>query len=103
VFRIGGRVFIVVGLAADGYRIYTAEDKVKETVKVAGGWAGAIAAGSAFATSFAPADAAGPWAWVVHGAGTLIAGGVGYFTVEKVAETTYELIVDDDPIKIAEE
>lgn len=33
----GGRTLIIVGAAADGYRIYTADNKVKESVEVAGG------------------------------------------------------------------
>jgi hypothetical protein len=97
VFRYGGRVMIVVGALADGYRIYSAQDRVKESVEVVGGWTGAVAAGSAFAAWYTPADAAGPWAWVGHGAGTLIAGGVGYFVFENVAKSAYELIVDDKP------
>ena len=100
VFRVGGRILIVVGALADGYRIYQAEDRVKETVKVAGGWAGAAAAGGAFAAWFAPADAAGPWAWVAHGVGTLVAGGIGYYAGEEVAEKTYELVVDGEPITV---
>jgi hypothetical protein len=100
VFRVGGRILIVVGALADGYRIYQAEDRVKETVKVVGGWSGAAAAGGAFAVWFAPADVAGPWAWVAHGLGTLGAGAVGYLAGEEVAETAYELVVEDDPIVV---
>jgi hypothetical protein len=100
VFRVGGRILIVMGALADGYRIYQAEDRVKETVKVVGGWGGAAAAGGAFAAWFAPADVAGPWAWVAHGVGTLAAGTVGYLAGEEVAETAYELVVEDDPIVV---
>jgi len=39
--------------------------------------AGATAGAAAFAAWFVPGDAAGPWAWAVHGVGTLSAGGVG--------------------------
>lgn len=98
VFRVGGRVLIVVGLAADGYRIYQAEDRAKETVRAAGGWVGAWALGSTFATWFAPADAAGPWAWAAHGLGTLGAGALGYFGGERLAESAYELVIEGNPI-----
>lgn len=77
VFRYGGKVLIVVGVAADVYKVYVAEDKVKAVVESAGGWAGATAGAAAFAAWWTPADVAGPWAWVAHGVGTLIAGGVG--------------------------
>jgi hypothetical protein len=99
-FRVGGKVLIVVGLATDAYRIYTAEDKVKTVVEVAGGWAGAAAAGGTFAAAFAPADAAGPFAWAVHGVGTLVAGGIGYWAGSETARTIYELAVEGKPIEI---
>lgn len=97
VFRVGGRVLIVVGLANDAYKIYTAKDKVKAVVESAGGWAGATAAGAAFAAWFTPADAAGPWAWAAHGVGTLIAGGVGYWAGSETTRTIYELVVEEPP------
>jgi pyruvate-formate lyase-activating enzyme len=75
VFRYGGRILIVVGIAADVWKVYHAQDKVKAIVESAGGWAGATAGAAAFAAWFAPGDAAGPWAWAAHGVGTLIAGG----------------------------
>ena len=99
-FRVGGKVLIVVGLAADGYRIYTATDKLKTSVEVAGGWAGAAAAGGAFAAWYAPADLAGPWAWLGHGVGTLGAGAIGYFAGSQVAKSVYELTVEGKPLEI---
>jgi hypothetical protein len=99
-FRVGGKVLIVVGVAVDGYRIYTAEDKVKTITEVAGGWAGAAAAGGAFAAYFAPADVAGPWAWLAHGVGTLGAGALGYWAGSEISRTVYELVVEGDPIEI---
>jgi hypothetical protein len=99
-FRVGGKVLIVVGVAADAYRIYTATDKAKTVAEVAGGWAGAAAAGGAFATWYAPADVAGPWAWAGHGLGTLVAGGVGYFAGSQAAKTIYELTVEGKPLDI---
>ena len=99
-FRVGGRVLIVVGVAADAYRIYTATDKVKTSVEVAGGWGGATLAAGAFATWYAPADVAGPWAWAGHAVGTLVAGGAGYFIGSNVARTIYELTVEGKPLEI---
>lgn len=99
-FRVGGRVLIVAGAVADGFRIYQAEDRVRETVKVAGGWAGATAAGGAFATWASPSLATGPWGWLAYGVGTLGAGAVGYFAGESIAEEAYELVVDRDPIYV---
>ncbi|HSW23396.1 MAG TPA: hypothetical protein VLJ62_11560, partial [Burkholderiaceae bacterium] len=99
-FRVGGKVLIVVGLTTDAYRIYTATDKVKTSVEVAGGWTGAAIAGGAFAAWYAPADLAGPWAWVGHGVGTLVAGGIGYFAGSEIAKTAYELTIEGKPLEI---
>lgn len=95
VFRYGGRILIVVGIAADVWKVYHAKDKVKAVVESAGGWAGATAGAAAFAAWFAPGDAAGPWAWAVHGVGTLIAGGVGYWAGSETTRTIYELVVEN--------
>jgi hypothetical protein len=99
-FRVGGKVLIVVGIATDAYRIYTATDKVKTSVEVAGGWAGATLAGGAFAAAYTPADVAGPLAWIGHGVGTLAAGAFGYFVGSEVAKTIYELTVEGKPLEI---
>jgi hypothetical protein len=99
-FRVGGKVLIVVGAVTDGYRIYTAQDKVKTTVEVAGGWAGAAAFGGAFAAWYAPADVAGPWAWLGHGVGTLGAGAIGYMVGSEVTKTVYELTIEGKPLEI---
>ncbi|MBK6687113.1 MAG: hypothetical protein IPG45_21775 [Deltaproteobacteria bacterium] len=99
-FRVGGRVLIVAGAVADGYRIYQADDRLRESVRVAGGWAGATAAGGAFATWASPSLATGPWGWLGYGLGTLGAGAVGYFAGESIAEEAYELVVDGDPIYV---
>ncbi|TDR44871.1 uncharacterized protein DUF4157 [Tahibacter aquaticus] len=95
-FRHGGKVLIVVAIANDLYKIYTAKDHVKAVVSSVGGWGGATAAGAAFAAWYTPADTAGPWAWLGHGVGTLIAGGIGYFIGSEVTTTVYELVVDED-------
>jgi hypothetical protein len=95
VFRYGGRILIVVGIAADVWKIYHAQDKVKAVVESVGGWAGATAGAAAFAAWFAPGDVAGPWAWAAHGVGTLIAGGVGYWAGSTTTRTIYELAVEN--------
>jgi hypothetical protein len=93
-FRYGGRVLIVVAIAADLYKVYRAQDKLKAVVTSAGGWAGATAAGAAFAAWFTPGDAAGPWAWAAHGVGTLIAGGIGYWFGSETTRSIYELAAE---------
>jgi hypothetical protein len=95
VFRYGGHILIVVGIAADVWKVYHAQDKVKAVVESAGGWAGATAGAAAFAAWFAPADVAGPWAWAAHGVGTLIAGGVGYWVGSETTRTIYEMVVEN--------
>jgi hypothetical protein len=94
VFKYGGRVLIVVGVAMDAYRIYRAENKLKETIKIAGGWAGAGIFATAFATWWTPLDAAGPIAWVLHGVGTLVAGGIGYMVGSESVAYVYELVLE---------
>jgi Domain of unknown function (DUF4157)/Bacterial toxin 3 len=94
-FRYGGRILIVVAVAADAYRIYHAQDKVKTIVETAGGWTAASLAAAGFAEVFAPADVAGPWAWAAHGVGTLIAGGIGYWVGSSTTRTIYEIIVEE--------
>lgn len=56
---------------------------------------GAMGSGAAFAAWWMPADAAGPVAWVIHGVGTLVAGGVGYFLGSEGTTYIYELIVEE--------
>jgi hypothetical protein len=93
VFRVGGKIVIVVAIAVDFYSIIVAEDKVEAVLSSVGGWAGAYAAGAAFAAWWTPADVAGPWAWAGHGVGTLIAGGVGYWVGSGITRTIYRLVV----------
>ncbi|MCP4131258.1 MAG: DUF4157 domain-containing protein [bacterium] len=95
VFKWGGRILIVAAIGHDLYRIYKAEDRLLTTVEVAGGWAGAAILGTVFATWYTPADVAGPLAWVGHGVGTLIAGGVGYWVGSKTTVYFYKLIIKD--------
>ena len=100
VFRVGGRVMIVAGLASDGYRIYTADDHVRETARVVGGWAGAAGTMAAYNAVTGASNAAGPWAWAANAVGNLVAGGVGYFAGEKIVEVVYDLVIDGDPITV---
>jgi hypothetical protein len=95
VFRYGGRVMIVVAVAADLYKVYTAQDKTKAVITSLGGWAGASIGAAAFAAWWTPADVAGPWAWVGHGVGTLAAGGVGYWVGSESVRTVYELVLEE--------
>jgi hypothetical protein len=95
VLKYGGRILIVVALAAEGYKIYHAQNKVKAVVESAGGWAGASAGAAAFATWFAPANVTGPWAWAAYGVGTLVAGGVGYWVGSETSRTIYELVLEE--------
>jgi hypothetical protein len=93
-FRYGGRILIVVAVTLDLIKIHRAQDKVKTTITSVGGWTGATAAGAAFAELWTPADVAGPWAWAVHGVGTLVAGGIGYWVGSEITRTVYELVAE---------
>ena len=95
VFKYGGRILIVYAIAADVYKIYHAENKEKAVITSAGGWVGASAASIAFAAWFTPADVAGPVAWAIHGVGTLVAGGIGYWFGSSATRYIYELVLVD--------
>ena len=93
VLRVGGRILIVAAVSHDIYRIVIAEDKTEAIVTTVGGWAGAGAGAAAFSAFWAPADVVGPWAWVGHGVGALIAGGIGYWVGSETTRQVYKLIV----------
>jgi hypothetical protein len=93
VLRVGGRILIVVAVAHDLYEIITAEDHLEATLVSATGWAGASAASAGFSALWAPADTAGPWAWLGHGVGVLISGGIGYWVGSSTTRYVYRLIV----------
>jgi hypothetical protein len=93
VFRIGGKVLIVVAIAVDIVEIIEAEDHLEATLVSVSGWAGAAAGSAAFAAMWTPADAAGPWAWAVHGVGTLVSGGIGYWAGASITRWVYRLVV----------
>jgi hypothetical protein len=96
VFRVGGRLLLLYAIAQDTYSFFYAKDKLREITRIAGGWTGAWIAGGAFAAYFAPADTAGPWAWVAHGLGTMIASGIGYTVGSEMTTWVYDLQIEDD-------
>jgi len=50
-----------------------------------------------------PTNAAGPVAWAVNIVGNISAGIGGYYLGEKIAEITYDLTVDPEPLEIPSE
>jgi hypothetical protein len=95
VLRVGGRIMIVMAIAADVIKIYYAKDRIKAVFESVGGWAGATAGAAAFSAMWTPADLAGPWAWAGHGVGVLVAGGIGYWIGSETVRTVYELVVEN--------
>ena len=100
VFRVAGRVLVVAGAAADGYRIYQVDDKIREGVIVGGGWVGAGTAVGAYNLATGATNAAGPVAWGVNALGNIGAGFVGYIAGEKIAEYVYDLVIDPNPLEV---
>ena len=101
--KVGKRIFIVAGITADLYEIYSAEDKTKGIVKNAGGWAGAwggaklgaaIGGGGALAGGQMGPQVLAPEEIITVPVGGLIGGlfgGIGgYFVGSEVAETVYD-------------
>lgn len=89
--KIIGKPLIVLGIIADGYSIYTAEDRVGEAISVAGGWGGAY--GGAYGGALlagALCSFTGPGALLCAGAGAVVGGIGGYFAGEQFADLIYE-------------
>lgn len=83
----------VIGAGLDVYNIATADDKVKEASKVAGGWAGAWAVGKGLAAFGAGIGIPfGPIGGFVGGIGGGFVGGfVGYMGGSALGETIHDL------------
>lgn len=94
-FRVAGRILLVVAIAQEVYSFVYARDKVREVTRIAGGWLGGLAAAGTFSAFFAPADTAGPYAWIAHGLGAMIAFGVGYWLGAETSVTIYELTIEE--------
>ena len=90
----GGRVFLVVAVAADVYEIYEAEDKPKTVTKKVGAWATAGAASTAAGAKASPLLATGPWGWVAYGVVVGGAGVLGYIVGGEATETVYEWVFE---------
>jgi hypothetical protein len=93
VLRVGGKVLIVVAVAVDVYEIIVAEDHLEATLVSLAGWGGAAAAAAGFSALWAPADVAGPWAWLGHGVGMLVSGAVGYWVGAETTRYVYRLVI----------
>ncbi|MGE6763248.1 hypothetical protein ACQKGO_34875 [Corallococcus interemptor] len=92
-FRVGGKILIVVAIAVDVLEIIIAEDHLEAALVSLSGWAGAAAASAAFSAFWTPADVAGPWAWAGHGVGMLVSGGIGYWVGSSTTRYVYRLVV----------
>jgi hypothetical protein len=90
IVKWGGRIMLVVAIAADAYEIYEADFNPKLITKKAGAWAGSLAAGGLAAEAASPLLVAGPWGWVGYGVIVGGAGIVGYFGGGELTETIYE-------------
>jgi hypothetical protein len=90
--RGASRGLFVVGAAVDTYNIATAENKVKESVKVAAGWGGAWAGakGGAMAGAAIGSIFPGPGTAIGAVAGGLIGGAIGYAVGSGLGEKLYE-------------
>jgi RHS repeat-associated protein len=90
----GGRVLIVVAVAADLVEIYNSENKPRTIIKTGGRWAGAWAGGAGAASAYAAtgADLTGPWGWGGHVLVTVGGAIGGAWVGEKITETVYDWI-----------
>lgn len=90
VVKWGGRILLVVAVAADIYELYEADFAAKEVAKKTGAWGGSLAAGAVAGEAASPLLATGPWGWLAYGVIVVGAGAGGYFLGEAAAETIYE-------------
>jgi len=102
--RIGGRVFIAIGVAADIYEFATAENKARTITTIVGGWAGAAGGawagaklgglgGAGVGSCFAGVGA-GPGAAIGGIGGSIIGGIGGYFGGRAITRTVYDWIFE---------
>jgi hypothetical protein len=92
-----GRALILVGIAADGYALFTAENKTKEITIIAGGWAGASAG------AWGGGIGGGAVGSIFPGAGTAVVGTIGaigggiggYFAGRAITKTVYEWVFEE--------
>jgi hypothetical protein len=91
--RGASRGLFVAGAAVDAYNIATADNKVKESVKVAGGWAGAWAGakGGAIAGAAIGSIFPGPGTAIGTVVGGVVGGALGYMAGSKLGEELFDL------------
>ncbi len=102
--KVGGRVLVAVGVAADAYKIYTADDKPRTITVEIGGWVGAVAgseAGAILGTEagagigvWAAGAGAAPGAGIGGILGAIIGGVTGYTVGTKATETIYDVVAE---------
>ena len=92
--RIGGRIMIVVAIAADVIKIYYAQDRTKAVIESLGGWAGATRRSSCVLGVVDAARCRGTLGVGRSRGGTLVAGGIRYWVGSEITRTVYELVVE---------
>lgn len=93
--NIGGKSLILIGIAADAYRIYSSGYNARVISGVVGGWAGAFMGAEIGAKAGAIAGSVEPGGGTVLGGfiGGLIGGAAGYFTGRTAGETVYDKVI----------
>lgn len=103
VVRYGGKILLVVSVAADAYEIYSAEDHMEATAGVAGGWAGAAAAAGAAGLGMSWLEAAPGPGTLAHAVITGAAGIGGYFGGKAAGKAIYHLTLTGHSYRVQKE
>ncbi len=102
--RYGGKVLIVIGLAADTYSIVVAKKKVRQVIKVAAGWGGAWAGCKIVGGIGAAVGSVEPGGGTaVGGVAGCVVGAIGgawgaSWAAEIIYDTVEEIIYEELPI-----
>jgi hypothetical protein len=88
-FRYAGRTFLVAGIGVSIYKVVASDNHALEAAKQGGGWAGAIAAGTAASAGAAWLDFTGPYGWIADGAIGVGAGILGFWGGSTLGEHIY--------------
>lgn len=93
VFRVAGKIFMVVGIGMDLYEIVTATDKIQKTVSIAAGWT-AVALYERALLSSPVGRVATPQQAIVYGVLAIGGGALVYALAKDGVATIYELIIE---------
>jgi hypothetical protein len=97
-FKYGGRLLLIVGIAMDAYSIVVAKKRLRQVARVAAGWAGAAAGAEFCGTWGAGVGSVEPGGGTAVGGivGGIVCGIAGYAGASWAAGRTYDWVEETD-------